>query len=72
MAVKENTYLETVSATDKVAKNICDHAKEIKRLVTFIKANAFVYRGANIGISTSAAAPGVTVPVVGKTLLIAG
>ena len=72
VAVKENTYLETASATGKVAKKICDHAKEIKRLVTFIKANAFVYRGADIGISTSAAAPGVTVPVVGKTLLIAG
>ena len=72
VAVKENTYLETASATGKVAKNICGHAKEIKRLVTFIKANAFVYRGADIGISTSAAAPGVTVPVVGKTLLIAG
>ena len=72
VAVKENTNLETASATGKVAKNICGHAKEIKRLVTFIKANAFVYRGADIGISTSAAAPGVTVPVVGKTLLIAG
>ena len=72
VAVKENTNLETASATGKVAKNICGHAKEIKRLVTFIKANAFVYRGADIGISTSAAAPGVTIPVVGKTLLRAG
>ena len=72
VAVKEDTYVETASATGKVAKNIYGHAKEIKRLVTFIKANAFVYRGADIGISTSAAAPGVTVPVVGKTLLIAG
>ena len=72
VAVKEDTYVETASAAGKVAKNIYGHAKEIKRLVTFIKANAFVYRGADIGISTSAAAPGVTVPVVGKTLLIAG
>ena len=72
VAVKEDTYVETASATGKVAKNIYGHAKEIKRLVTFIKANAFVYRGADIGISTSAAAPGVTIPVVGKTLLRAG
>ena len=72
VAVKEDTYVETASAAGKVAKNIYGHAKEIKRLVTFIKANAFVYRGADIGISTSAAALGVTVPVVGKTLLIAG
>ena len=72
VAVKEDTYVETASAAGKVAKNIYGHAKEIKRLVTFIKANAFVYRGADIGISTSAAAPGFTIPVVGKTLLIAG
>ena len=72
VAVKEDTYVETASAAGKVAKNIYGHAKEIKRLVTFIKANAFVYRGADIGISTSAAAPGVTIPVVGKTLLRAG
>ena len=71
VAVKDNTFLEMASA-GKVAKKIYDHAKEIKSLVAFIKANAFVSRGADVGISTSAAAPGLTIPVVGKTLLTAG
>ena len=72
VAVKENTYLEMASATGKVAKNIYDHAKEIKGLVTFIKDNASVCRGADIEISRKAAAPGFKIPVVGKTLLSAG
>lgn len=72
VAVKGITVVDMASATGKVAKKIYDHAKEIKRLVALIKANAFVCRGADVGISTSTAAPGLTIPVVGKTLLTAG
>ena len=69
---KEDTFFEMASATGQVAKKIYDHVEVVKKLVSLNRVNALVYRGADIGISTSAAAPGFTIPVVGKTLLIAG
>ena len=47
-------------------------AKEIKALVNFIQADYYALNGARIGLATHAAAPGVTIPVLGKTLVAAG
>ena len=73
-AVTKEAYkvTEVARATGNVASKVYDHAKEIKRLVSFIKADSFVLKGADIGISTNAAAPGITVPILGKTLVAAG
>lgn len=47
-------------------------AKEIQALVNFIQADYYALNGARIGLATHAAAPGVTIPVLGKTLVAAG
>ncbi|KAL9968187.1 hypothetical protein ACROYT_G026530 [Oculina patagonica] len=47
-------------------------AKQIKALVDFIQADYYALNGARIGLSTHAAAPGFTIPILGKTLVAAG
>lgn len=47
-------------------------AKQIKALVDFIQADYYALNGARIGLATHAAAPGFTIPILGKTLVAAG
>ena len=47
-------------------------AKQIKALVDFIQADYYALNGARIGLATEAAAPGLTIPLLGKTLIAAG
>ena len=48
------------------------HAKQIKALVDFIQADYYAMNGARIGLATQSAAPGVTIPILGKTIVAAG
>ena len=47
-------------------------AKRIKALVNFIQADYYVVKEARIGLATQAAAPGVKIPILGKTIVAAG
>ena len=58
----------TVITTAQQAKQ----ARQIKALVDFIQADYYALNGARLGLATQAAAPGVTVPLLGKTLISAG
>ena len=72
MAAEKCALLGEAFETLEFVKKIYHHAKEIKRLVMFMEANSFVCDGADVGISTIAAAPDFTIPIVGDTLLTAG
>ena len=47
-------------------------AKQIKALVDFIQADYYALNGARIGLATEAAAPGITIPLLGKVVVSAG
>ena len=58
----------TVINTARQAKQV----KEITKLVEFIQADYYALSGARIGLATEAAAPGLSVPLLGKTIISAG
>lgn len=45
-------------------------AKQIKALVDFIQADFYALNGARICLATGAAAPGITIPLVGKVVVL--
>ncbi|PFX14151.1 Apolipoprotein L3 [Stylophora pistillata] len=72
VAAEECTLSDTARTTcDQAAKNIYGQVREIKGLLAFMEANSLLFRGADVGISTSAEASGVADPVVEKTLPVA-
>ena len=47
-------------------------AKQIKALVDFIQADYYALNGAKIGLAVNAAAPGIRIPLLGRTVVAAG
>ena len=72
MAAEKCTLLDKGYDTFEFVKSIYTNPKEIKRLATFMEIDSFVSDGGDVGISTIAAAPDVTIPIVGDTLQAAG
>lgn len=71
----DGTIARNVLTIGNVVVNGVKHvrnAKRIKSLVDFIQADYYALNGARVGLSTNAAAPGFTIPVLGKTIVAAG
>ena len=66
--------MQTFAIGNNVYKGVQNvkQAKQIKALVDFIQADYYALNGARIGLATEAAAPGLAVPILGKTLVAAG